>query len=82
MNVPPTRELLTQALSDLSERLYCSIRREVRLVVYGGAVMVLHPSFFRRESTQDVDYIPPFLRIRVSRPRLSRCISTTPNLYR
>jgi hypothetical protein len=52
-----TRKLLTRALSDLSERLYRSFRRQVRLVVHGGAVMVLHPSFSHRESTQDVDYV-------------------------
>jgi len=55
--VPLTRKVLTQAHSDLSERLYRSFRRQVRLVVHGGAVMVLHPSFSHCESTQDVDYI-------------------------
>ena len=55
--VPLTRKLLTRLLSDLSERLYRSFRRQVRLVVHGGAVMVLHPSFSHRESTQDVDYV-------------------------
>ena len=55
--VPLTRKVLTQAHSDLSERLYHSFRRQVRLVVHGGAVMYLHPSFSHRESTQDVDYI-------------------------
>ena len=56
-DVPLTRTLLKQVLSDLSERLYRSFRRQVRLVVHGGAVMVLHPSFTHRDSTQDVDYI-------------------------
>ena len=56
-NVPLTRKLLKQALSDLSEKLYRFFRRQVRLVVHGGAVMVLHPLFSHRESTQDVDYI-------------------------
>jgi len=56
-DVPLTRKLLTQALSYLSERLYRSFRRQVRLVVHGGAVMVLHPFFSHRKSTQDVDYI-------------------------
>jgi len=46
-----------QALSDLSERLYCSFRHQVRLVVHSGTVMVLHPSSSYCESTQDVDYI-------------------------
>ena len=56
-DVPLTRKLLEQVLNDLSERLYRSFRRQVRLVVHGGAVMVLHKSFSHRESTQDVDYI-------------------------
>jgi hypothetical protein len=56
-DIPLTRALLKQVLSDLSERLYRSFRRQVRLVVHGGAVMVLHPSFTHRDSTQDVDYI-------------------------
>ena len=46
------RKLLTQALSDMSERLYSSFQRQVRLVVHGGAVIVLRPSFSHRESTQ------------------------------
>jgi hypothetical protein len=56
-DIPLTRKLLKEVLMDLSERLYHSFRRQVRLVVHGGAVMVLYPSFNHRESTQDVDYI-------------------------
>jgi len=56
-DVPLTRKVLTRVLCDLSERLYRSFRRQVRLVVHGGAVMVLHPHMKHRESTQDVDYI-------------------------
>ena len=56
-DIPLTRKLLTQVLSDLSERLYRSFRCQVRLVVHGGAVMVLHPLCSHRESTYDVDYI-------------------------
>jgi len=67
-----------------SKRLYCSFRRQVRLVVHRGAAMASHPSFSHRESAQDVDYILPFLRIQVSRPPpfffLDVCRSTTPNL--
>ena len=55
--VPLTRKLLMQVLSDLSERLYRSFRRQVRLVVHGGVVMVLHPSLSHRESTQNVNFI-------------------------
>ncbi|KAI0300703.1 hypothetical protein B0F90DRAFT_1817456 [Multifurca ochricompacta] len=56
-DVPLTRGLLKHVLTDFSERLYHSFRRQVRLVIHGGAVMVLHSSFNHRESTQDVDYI-------------------------
>jgi hypothetical protein len=56
-SVPLTRKVLKEALKDLSERLYHSFRRQVRLVVHGGAVMVLYPHFNHREFTQDVDYI-------------------------
>ena len=56
-DIPLTRTLLKVVLKDLSERLYRSFRQQVRLVVHGGAVMVLHPSFTHRESTQDIDYI-------------------------
>src|SRR6266404_5591993 len=56
-DIPLTRSLLNVVLKDLSERLYHSFRRQVRLVVHGGAVMVLHSSFTHRASTQDIDYI-------------------------
>jgi len=56
-DVPLTRDLLMEVLSDLSERLYHSFRRQVRLVVHGGGVMVLHPAFECREYTQDIDYV-------------------------
>ncbi|KAH9056312.1 hypothetical protein EDB87DRAFT_1676114 [Lactarius vividus] len=46
-DIPLTRDFLKFVLNDFSERLYHSFRRQVRLVVHGGAVM----------STQDVDYI-------------------------
>jgi hypothetical protein len=56
-DIPLTRSFLKVVLNDLSDRLYRSFRRQVRLVVHGGAVMVLHPDFKHRESTQDLDYI-------------------------
>ncbi|KAF8258644.1 hypothetical protein EI94DRAFT_1754022 [Lactarius quietus] len=56
-DIPLTRSLLKIVLNDLSERLYHSFRRQVRLIVHGGAVMVLHPSFTHRESTQDINYV-------------------------
>jgi hypothetical protein len=55
--VPLTRKLFQVVLTDLSERLYRSFRRQVRLIVHGGAVMVLHKSFNHRESTREIDYI-------------------------
>jgi hypothetical protein len=71
-------------LTDLSERLYHSFRRQVRLVVHGGAVMVLYPSFCHRESTQDVDYIHRSfvseyraLGYMDAEERLRRCIAET-----
>ena len=58
-DIPLTRLLLRIVLKDLSERLYRSFQRQVRLVVHGGAVIVLHPSFTYtdRASTQDINYI-------------------------
>src|SRR5712672_1453988 len=53
---PLTRELLTWVLNNLSDRLYRSFRRQVRLVVHGGH-HGLRPSLQHRESTQDIDYI-------------------------
>ena len=83
-DIPLTRKLLTQVLTDLSERLYHSFRRQVRLVVHGGAVMVLYPSFCHRESTQDVDYIHRSfvseyraLGYMDAEQRLRRCIAET-----
>src|SRR5258708_4612975 len=83
-DIPLTRVLLKQVLSDLSERLYRSFRRQVRLSVHGAAVMVLHPSFTHRNSTQDVDYIHrSFVReyhelgILDAEQRLRGCIAET-----
>jgi hypothetical protein len=56
-DVPLTRKLLEKVLADLSKRLYRSFQQQVRLVVHGGAVMVLHKGFNHRESTQDIDYL-------------------------
>ncbi|KAH9974907.1 hypothetical protein BGW80DRAFT_1457865 [Lactifluus volemus] len=82
--VPLTRKVLKEALKDLSERLYHSFRRQVRLVVHGGAVMVLYPHFNHREYTQDVDYIHRSfvteyraLGFADAGERLRRCIAET-----
>ncbi|KAN0132169.1 hypothetical protein V8E53_009935 [Lactarius tabidus] len=56
-DIPLTRNLLKVILEDLSERLYHFFGRQVHLIVHGGAVMVLHPSFTHRESTRDINYI-------------------------
>ena len=77
-----SESLLKQALSDLSERLYRPFWWQVRLVVHGGAVMVLHPSFSHRDSTQDVDYIPPLVCKGVSHIGFSGCRTTTPRMHR
>jgi hypothetical protein len=55
-DVPLARELLTQALSvrSLREALPLLLR-QVSLVVDGGAVMVIRPSFSHRESKEGVD---------------------------
>ena len=83
-DTPLTRMLLKQVLSDLSERLYRSFRRQVRLVVHGGAVMVLHLHFSHRESTLDVNYIHrPFVKeyhalgFMDAEQRLRECIAKT-----
>ena len=46
-----------QAHSDVSERLYRSFWRQVRLLVYGRAVTALQRLSSHRKNTQDVDYI-------------------------
>ncbi|KAI0631366.1 hypothetical protein C8Q77DRAFT_129770 [Trametes polyzona] len=52
-----TRDSLLSILHDLSQRLLRYFGAPVRLVVHGGAVMVLHPQLACRESTRDVDYL-------------------------
>ena len=46
-----------EVLTYLSVRLYERFRTTVRLVIHGGAVMVLHRDLSRKRSTPDVDYI-------------------------
>ena len=52
-----TRDILLSALHDLSLRLQGYFPSTVRLVVHGGAIMVLHPLLACREATRDVDYL-------------------------
>jgi hypothetical protein len=75
--VPLTRKVLTQALSDLSERLYRSFQGQVRLVVHGGAVMVLHPHFSHRE--RDRSFVSEYraLGFHDAEQRLRTCIAET-----
>jgi hypothetical protein len=70
------------------ERLYHSFRRQVRLVVHGGTVMVLHPSFSHRESNQDVDYVDHSfvseyraLSFPDAKQRLRTCIAETAHQF-
>ncbi|GJE90647.1 hypothetical protein PsYK624_067910 [Phanerochaete sordida] len=51
-----TKDFLVRVLTYLSVRLFDRFRTTVRIVIHGGAVMVLHPSLSCRMSTRDVDY--------------------------
>ncbi|KAI0313523.1 hypothetical protein OF83DRAFT_1141056 [Amylostereum chailletii] len=55
--VPLTKAKLHVVLQDLSARLLAEFRHQVRLLVHGGAVMVLHSKLGHRASTRDVDYV-------------------------
>lgn len=52
-----TPQLLIGALHDLSVRLQSYFPSTVRLVVHGGAIMVLHPMLACRTGTRDVDFL-------------------------
>jgi hypothetical protein len=51
------RGRLNTVLTFLSVRLFERFRTTVRLVIHGGAVMVLHHELAGRQGTTDVDYI-------------------------
>ncbi|KAH9841083.1 uncharacterized protein C8Q71DRAFT_702063 [Rhodofomes roseus] len=51
-----TCSLLWTLLNDLSTRLLRCFGRQVRLVVHGGVIMVMHPKLASRPGTRDVDY--------------------------
>lgn len=83
-DVPLTRDLLMEVLSDLSERLHRSFGRQVCLVVHGGGVLVLHPALQCHGYTQDIDYIHrsfvkeyTALGFRDAEQRLRTCIEMT-----
>jgi hypothetical protein len=57
-----TRENLINILADFSSRIFQLFQSPIRLVVHGGAVMLLHPGLYAqpgssRRATRDVDYI-------------------------
>ena len=83
-NVVLTKEHLLTVLDDLSRRLATWFPSTVRLVVHGGAVMVLHPLLACRETTRDVDYIHRSFEaewiargVSDAGPRLLTCIKAT-----
>jgi len=58
--VPITYDLLVLILADFSKRILKRFGRQIRLVIHGGAVLLLHPTLRRihaRHSTRDLDYI-------------------------
>ncbi|KAH9847747.1 hypothetical protein C2E23DRAFT_764769 [Lenzites betulinus] len=83
-----TRATLLSILHDLSNRLLACFGDAVRLVVHGGAVMVLHPQLACRDSTRDVDYLHrPFEAEWTARgvldagSRLRKCIRATARVF-
>ncbi|RDX44454.1 hypothetical protein OH76DRAFT_1359593 [Lentinus brumalis] len=83
-----TRELLIGALHDLSLRLATYFPSTVRLVVHGGAVMVLHPQLACRDMTRDVDYLHRSFEaewmargVSDAGPRLLTCIKATARAF-
>lgn len=83
-----TRQLLQTVLHDLSRRLLKCFGRQVRLVVHGGAIMVLHPRLGCRPSTRDVDYNHRSFFLEWQRlgvydagARLQACISATASKF-
>ncbi|THH15414.1 hypothetical protein EW146_g5057 [Bondarzewia mesenterica] len=79
-----TKQTLLTVLHDLSSRLLASFGHQVRLIVHGGAVMVLHSLLHNRKSTRDVDYIhrafaSEYRRYgtRDAEARLKSCIAAT-----
>ncbi|CAL1702887.1 unnamed protein product [Somion occarium] len=79
------RDNLSAILGHFSEGLYRSFAgRQVRLVVHGGAVMVLHRRLACRDSTRDIDFcLRPFVTkcrkagIYDAEAQLNSCIIST-----
>lgn len=83
-----TREILIGALHDLSVRLQSYFSSTVRLVVHGGAIMVLHPLLACREGTRDVDFLRRSFEaewiargVTDAGARLTTCIKATARKY-
>ncbi|EJF61913.1 hypothetical protein BD309DRAFT_871177 [Dichomitus squalens] len=79
-----TPDILIGALHDLSTRLRQYFPSTVRLVVHGGAIMVLHPMLACRGGTRDVDFIKRSfeaewiaLGVTDAGARLATCIKAT-----
>ena len=86
--VPLDRRFLRLALDDLSERLYLRFGCAVRLVVHGGAVMVLHKRLLCRPYTRDVDYLHRSFEVEWKArglhdagERLNNCIAETAEAF-
>ena len=84
-----TRDLLIQALHYLSLRLQAYFPSTVRLVVHGGAVMVLHPQLACRDMTRDIDYLHRSFEaewiargVSDAGPRLLTCIKETARKFK
>jgi hypothetical protein len=78
-----TQEMLLKVLSDMSSRILKLFPGPIRLIVHGGAVMLLHPAHKgSRCATRDVDYIHrsfvteqrDWFRVHDAESRLRSCI--------
>ena len=79
---------LNTVLDDLSRRLLSTFGCAVRLVIHGGAVMVLHRGLNHRSNTRDVDYCHRAFVAEMSGrgvpdagQRLLSCINATAKTY-
>jgi len=77
-------QFLNRVLDDLSDRLLHYFGQTVRLVIHGGAVMVLHKNLLCRKDTRDVDYLHRSFETEWKRrgvkdagDRLNTCIAAT-----
>ena len=85
--------MILTLLRDLSTRILTLFKRPVRLVVHGGAAMLLHPGLYnqpgcQRRDTRDIDYIHRSfveewrqLGVLDAGERLQRCIDQTAHKF-